>query len=69
MSRFMRKPAMYRGTDGVMRTLSQTAEHMCITVEELRLRWFGVAPHSHIANDADYYKMVRRNHPGRERGY
>lgn len=52
--------ALYRGEDGVMRTLAQTAAHLGITVEELRLRWFGVAPHNPIADDRAYFNVVRR---------
>jgi hypothetical protein len=60
MDRFMRQPKLYRGTDGVMRTLSQTAAHLGITVDELRLRWFGPAMPSHIRNDAKYWSAVKR---------
>jgi len=61
MSRFMRTPQLYRGTDGVMRTLSKTAAHLGITVDELRLRWFGsgVKP-NHVRNDSKYYAHVKR---------
>ena len=56
----MRKPALYRGTDGKMRTLSQTAEFMGITVEELRVKWFGARAPNHVWNDGDYYRAVKR---------
>jgi hypothetical protein len=60
MSRFLRQPKRYRGTDGVMRTLAETAAHMGITVDELRLRWFGTPPPSHVRNDGKYWRHVKR---------
>ena len=64
----MRKPALYRGADGVMRTLAQSAAHLGVSTEELRMRWFGdgVAA-NHIRDDRKYYDQVRRNVSGRER--
>lgn len=56
----MRTPKLYRGTDGVMRSLAQTAEHMGITVEALRLKWFGPQMPSHIRNDGKYWRHVKR---------
>jgi hypothetical protein len=56
----MRKVALYRGTDGKMRTLSQTAEFMGITAETLRLKWFGTAGPAHVRNDGEYWRCVKR---------
>ncbi len=57
----MRRMKLYRGTDGVMRTMAQTAAHLGITVDELRIRWYGnrIAP-PHVRNDANYYASVKR---------
>jgi hypothetical protein len=60
MSRFMRQPKRYRGTDGVMRTLAETAAFMGITVDELRLRWFGTKMPNHVRNDGKYHRCVQR---------
>jgi hypothetical protein len=57
---FMRPVALYRGTDGKMRTLSQTAAFMGITVEALRIKRFGARAPDHVHNDGDYYRAVKR---------
>lgn len=67
MTRSFNKPALYRGTDGVMRTLAQTAEHMGITVEELRAKWFGTTV-QHVRDDRKYYIAVRRRMADERRG-
>lgn len=57
----IRGPRLYRGVDGVMRTFADTAKHLGITQEELRIRWYGAKEPIHIRNDGAYYRTVRRN--------
>jgi hypothetical protein len=68
MSTFHNGPKRYRGADGVMRTLAQTARHLGITEQELRLRWFGAPEPTKVYDDAKYYKKLRRSEPWRDRG-
>lgn len=64
----MHGPKLYRGTDGVMRTLTETAAHLGITIAELKACWFGTAITTQpIEHERAYYDAVRRNDKRRDR--